>query len=161
MTAFSDSKRLIRIDDAEGPNTALDFARRAASPQEGLQETSASRSYAVPGTQASGTIVFSSLCIMAGLGVGGFFGLHAYVHRNDPPRSGVAALPTASPVPQPALLPPQASSAGLTDAPRADTPAVSPSEQISARTVKTAQPAAFAATADKPAASESASDNPY
>jgi hypothetical protein len=161
MITLSDSKRLILIDDAEDPDTALGFARQANSAQDGPQGTSTSRSYAVPGIHASGTIVFSSLCVMAGLGVGGFLGLHAYVHRDDPPRS-VVALPAASPMPQLALLAPQASSAGLTDAPRADIPPVSPSEPILARSLsKTARPAAVATTADKAAPSESASDNPY
>jgi hypothetical protein len=149
MTTFSDSKSLLRIDDAEDPNTELGLA------------SSTSRSFGVPGTQASGTIVFSSLCIMAGLGVAGLFGLHAYVHRDDPPLS-VDALPAASPAPQLAVFLPQVSSARLTAAPSADAPAVAPSEPISAPAVsKTSRPTVVAETADKPGASESASDNPY
>jgi hypothetical protein len=157
MTTFSDSKRLVRIDNAEEPNTALGSARRATSRQTGLQGSAASRSYALPGLQASGRIVFSSLFIMAGLGVGGVFGFHAYVHRDDPPLL-VDALPAASQVPQPAILPLQVSSAGLDAAPQPGGP---PFEPISARAVsRTMRHAAVAAASDKPATSES-SDNPY
>lgn len=102
--------------------------------------------------------MFSSLCIMAGLGVGGLFGLHAYVHRDDPPQS-VEALPSASLVPQPVILPPEVSSAALTAAPA---PAVPPSEAVSPPAAsKASQPAVVAATTDKLGASGSASDNPY
>lgn len=153
MTTLSDSNRLVRVDDAEDLDTALRLARRASSSQDDLQGRSA-------GVQASGTIVFSSLFIMAGLGVGGAFGLHAYVHRNDPPLS-VDALPPASTVLQPDILPPRVSSAALTAAPSADAPAAAPPEPISRAVSKASRPPAVAATDNKSAPSKSASDNPY
>jgi hypothetical protein len=118
-------------------------------------------SYTPSGVEASGSMVLSSLLIMAGLGIGGFFGLHAYVHRDDP-RPSVNALPAASPVPESAILQPQLLSAGLAAIPSAEAPAVAPVDPVSTPPVsKTSRSGVVTATADKPAASESASDNPY
>jgi hypothetical protein len=62
--------------------TTFGSARSSAS-QPDLQQGFADPSYRPPGIPASGSIVFSSLFVLVGLGVVGFLGLHAYVHRND------------------------------------------------------------------------------
>jgi hypothetical protein len=80
-----------------GPTFALQVAMTTLSPSKRPrtgEPTLVSRTYPLPGTQASGAIVFASLFILLGLGVGGFLGLHAYVHRSDPPASP-SSLPTS------------------------------------------------------------------
>jgi hypothetical protein len=119
------------------------------------------RSYPPPGIQASGPIVFASLFMLLGLGVGGFLGLHAYVHRSDPPLS-LIEIPADSTVPRQAILPPLVSTAESTTAPSAEAPPAGPVAAVSAVAVsRTTLHAAVAAVSDKPAASEALSDNPY
>jgi hypothetical protein len=132
------------------------------------------RSYPIAGTQASGAIVFASLFILLGLGVGGFLSLHAYVHRSDPPAS--LSDPSASLVEIPAvstglrlpILPPQVLRAESTTAPSAPAAApvaagVAPIQTVSTLATLRARghAAPSAAVPDNPAASEALSDNPY
>jgi hypothetical protein len=119
------------------------------------------RGYPLPGTQASGAILFASLFMLLGLGVGGFLGLHAYVHRSDPPLS-LIEIPAGSTVPRQATLFPPVSSAESTTAPSAEAPPAKPVAAVSAVAVSRTTPhVAFAAVSDRPAASEALSDNPY
>jgi hypothetical protein len=64
--------------------TMLGSARSPASELD-PSELLVDRNYRLPGVPASGTIVFTSLFLLLGLGAGGLIGLHAYVHRNDSP----------------------------------------------------------------------------
>src|SRR5580658_4968611 len=67
-----------------GPTFALRVPMATFSPSK--------RSDPLPGIQASGAIVFASIFMLLGLGVGGLLGLHAYVHRSAPPAKPVAAV---------------------------------------------------------------------
>jgi hypothetical protein len=119
------------------------------------------RSYPPQGTQASGAIVFASLFILLGLGVGGLLGLHAYVHRSDPPVS-LVEIPSGSTVPRQVALPVLLPSAESTTAPSAEAPPAKPIAAVWAVAVsRTTVHEAVAAVSDKAAASEAVSDNPY
>ena len=106
-----------------GPTLALMAAMatfgsaRSSASQPDLQQGFADPNYRPPGVPASGPIVFSSLFVLLSLGVAGFLGLHAYVHRND------AIHPDDSPplivaAPSPAELPSAQSSSVETAAPK-------------------------------------------
>jgi|HubBroStandDraft_1064217.scaffolds.fasta_scaffold01361_1 hypothetical protein len=74
-----------------GPTFALRVPMATFSPSK--------RSDPLPGIQASGAIVFASIFMLLGLGVGGLLGLHAYVHRSDPPVL-LIEIPAGSTVPR-------------------------------------------------------------
>ena len=74
---------MVRARDAEEAPGARGSASGSASPPEDFQGSFGSPSYPLPGVQASGAIVVSSLSVLLGLGAVGLMGLHAYVHRYD------------------------------------------------------------------------------
>jgi hypothetical protein len=88
---------LVRLLRLKGAMTTFGRVRSTDSADQG--GTLAGWRYRPPGVPASGAIVFSSLFVLFGLGVGGFVGLHAYVHRNDSARRNEdpTLLPVATP----------------------------------------------------------------
>jgi hypothetical protein len=94
----------------DGPTLALTPAMttfgsaRSSVSHPDLQPRLADPSYRPPGIPASGPILFPSLFLLLGLGVVGFLGAHAYVHRDDsihadgtPPVSVAAPSPVDVP----------------------------------------------------------------
>jgi hypothetical protein len=104
-----------------GPTLALTPAMTTF----GSARSSASQpDYRPSGIPASGSIVFSSLFVLAGLGFIGFLGLHAYVHRNDAIHlNDSPALVVAAP--SPAEMPSAQASPPETTDPKAESVAAS------------------------------------
>jgi len=95
-----------------------------------------------PGVPASGSIVFSSLFVLFGLGIGGFVSLHAYVHRNDSasrndPTLSLVATPSAGNLP---VAEPSATSASTLEATAASAPTRESSSEGQTREIHSATP---------------------